>query len=458
MRELVVVLGGRCIGVLRQGHRTQFLYDSEYIGMPDSTPLSLSMPLRAEPWQQNQVMPWLNGLLPDRADVRDRWAAKFGVSAKNPFALVGQMGRDLPGAVQVAAPEEVDDVLAGRGELRAVTERQVGRRLTALRTDTDAWTVQGERWSLGGAQAKFALVERDGHWYEALGAEPTTCIVKPGVTGFLAQSMTEHVTMTAARSLGLRVATTRYMEFDGQPAIVVDRYDRTAQAGKVVRVHQEDLCQATSTPPTKKYETDGGPGVAKISDLLRNRADEDSNWRFAEAVAFNYLIGASDGHAKNYSILLSGSQVRLAPLYDVASSLPYDPTEDDSDLRKTAMAIGGQRRYGQVTARNWERFARRARLDDGRLMDRVTVLARDLPDAVASAIDELPASPAKTQLRHRFLDRLPEGLEYTRGSASGEPTTSADPPSPDRAIRVRAHQRSGRPVREFYRSLPTRRE
>lgn len=457
-RHLVVLLSGREIGTLSQDHRTRFQYDPAHL-RPAATPLSLSMPLRQEPWPQAQVLPWLNGLLPDRSAVRDRWATRFHVSAQNPFGLVAWMGRDLPGAVQIAQESEIDELRAGRGELRPVTEPQIGERLARLRADTDAWTVDGERWSLGGAQAKFALVEHDGQWFEALGTNPTTRIIKPGVIGYAAQGMNEHVSMTAARTLGLRVARTRYLEFDGQPAIVADRFDRRTASGSTIRVHAEDLCQATSTPPSNKYETDGGPGVARISDLLRLRADEDSHWRFVEAVAFNYLIGASDAHAKNYSILLSGNQVRLAPLYDIASSLPYDPASDDSDLHKTAMAIGGERRYGRVTDRDWERFARRAGIDIDRLVGRVEELARDLPDAIATTIETIPAGPERDQLRLRFLDRLPRHLGHPpiRSTGHDEPAGPPAPTEPTGPVRVRAHTRSGRPVAEFRRSLPSQR-
>lgn len=332
------------------------------------------------------------------------------------------MGRDCPGAVQICPEEEVDAVAADRGELRAVAGEQIGQRLESLRRDIDSWTVTGERWSLGGAQAKFALVEHDGRWYEATGAQPTTHILKPGVAGYLSQGLNEHVCMSAARILGLRVATTRYLDFAGQPAVVVARFDRIRRDEGVRRVHQEDCCQALSRPVHKKYEIEGGPSAADISDLLRGRADLTSNWRFVEALAFNYLVGASDAHARNYSLLLDGNQVRLAPLYDVASALPYDPRTDDSDLHTTAMAIGGERRFGAVTRRNWERLARRTAVDADRLLARVDELATDLPDALAAALDSVPPSPQRDDLRSRILDRVSAHLETAlRGLHRADP-------------------------------------
>lgn len=411
IRRLAVLLAGEPVGWLSQDRRTQFSYNADYAERTAPTPISLSMPPRPGAYPQAQTIPWLEGLLPDRLEVRQRWGREFGVSARNPFALVAEMGRDCPGAVQICPEDAVDEVAADRGELRSVTDEQVGRRLESLRRDIDSWTVTGERWSLGGAQAKFALVERDGRWFEAIGAQPTTHIVKPGVAGYQSQGLNEHVCMNAARILGLRVATTRYLEFAGQPAVVVTRFDRIRRDVGVQRIHQEDFCQALSRPARKKYEIEGGPSAADITDLLRGRADTTSNWRFVEALAFNYLLGASDAHARNYSLLLDGNQVRLAPLYDVASALPYDPRTDDSDLHTTAMAIGGECRFGAVTRRNWERLARRTGVEIDRLLARVGELASDLPDALATTLESVPPSEQRDDLRRRLLDRVSTHLE-----------------------------------------------
>jgi serine/threonine-protein kinase HipA len=406
-----VLIGGIRAGTLEQGRRTEFVYDGVYLQRQAPTPVSLSMPVRGQrEWPQAKVLPWLDGLLPDSRDVRGRWAERLGVSANNPFALLAEMGRDCPGAVQICEEGEVDDVARAEGGLRELSEADVAERLAALSADANSWTVPGERWSLGGAQAKFALARYDGRWCEATGSTATTHIIKPGVAGFAGQALNEHLCMSAARILGIAVAETSYMEFDGRPAIVVSRYDRIGKDDTVRRIHQEDLCQALSFPPRKKYETDGGPGAAMISDLLRAHADDSSRWRFVEAVAFNYLIGASDAHAKNYSVLLSGNQVRLAPLYDVASSLPYDPTGDDSDLRKTAMAIAGQRNFGRVDSNNWHKFALRSGVDPGRLLDRVLELSERIPDAVATAAAGLPAVAVRQPLVQRLGDRLSRHL------------------------------------------------
>ena len=403
-RVLTVLIRGAVAGSLVQDPQLAFTYDADYLANPSATPLSVSMPLATGTYRQASALPWIEGLLPDSQDVRDRWGTQFRVSARNPFALLAHMGKEAPGAVQLCPPDEVEETLAQAGSLKPVTEAEIGRRLARLADNPSNWTVEGERWSLGGAQSKFALTRIGRAWHEASGAQPTTHIIKPGIGRFRSQSLNEHLIMTTAAGLGLRAARTEYQEFGGRSAIIVTRYDRIGGDDGIARVHQEDLCQALSVPPRKKYEADGGPGAARINDLLRAVADETSRWRFNEALAYNYLIGGSDAHAKNYSLLLAGHQVRLAPLYDLASSLPYDPTDDDSDLTKLAMAIGGERRFGRVTDSHWAKLAARAGIDPQRLVDRVHELARQIPDQLSDAAVTTPSTDR--EIGAHLLDRV----------------------------------------------------
>lgn len=403
-KVLDAYLNGRLAGTFTQDPQVLFSYDPDYLADPLATPLSVSMPLTDATYRQSATLPWLDGLLPDSQDVRDRWAQQFDVSATNGFALLSHMGLDTPGAVQLVPS---GTPLRQGGHLEPLDERALGVRLRALRSEPHGWTATGERWSLGGAQSKFALRWRD-DWYEAIGDEPTTHIIKPGVSGFRGQGLNEHLTMTAARALGLPAADTRYQEFDGEPAIIIDRYDRIESDGTILRAHQEDMCMALSVPRGKKYEDDGGPGASELLDLLRG-VDDRSVTRFLDALAFNYLIGASDAHAKNYSLLLRGPRVTLAPLYDIASSLPYDAAPG-SALRKLAMAIGGEKRFGMVGQEDWARLARRAGTEPEKLWNRVRELATKLPDALSTAIAATPA--AKTNdLPARYLDRLADYLD-----------------------------------------------
>ncbi|MEV4406636.1 HipA domain-containing protein [Actinoplanes sp. NPDC049598] len=147
------------------------------------------------------------------------------------------------------------------------------------------------------------------------------------MTGYDDHDLNEHLCLRAAGILGLRVAVSRAISFEGERAVVVDRYDRFPRGdGTITRLHQEDMCQALGLPPSAKYQSEGGPTPEQIITLIRGavrpvvvaEAEVD---RFVDAVALNWLLGGTDAHAKNYSLLLMPGQVRLAPLYDVASSL-----------------------------------------------------------------------------------------------------------------------------------------
>jgi len=204
--------------------------------------------------------------------------------------------------------------------------------------------------------------------------------------------------------VGLRAAKTEYRTFDGEPALVVTRFDRRrARDGSVVRVHQEDMCQALAFYPRKKYEASGGPSAADIARLLRdNSTDGEADvWEFAQALVFNYLIGAPDAHAKNYSILHAPGLTRITPLYDVASALPYDAA-GDSEINQAAMSIGGRRVFGTVHGRHWDRLAKGLGMDTDRLRDEV----RRQADAIPTAFFHELAGFRATELSDRLMPRL----------------------------------------------------
>jgi len=387
-RHLAVLLYGRHVADLEQTGGGQ--HHLHYRTDPGDTPLSIAMPLAGRSFRHQIVDPFLEGLLPERPAARDAMARQFGVSARNPFALLANMGLDCAGAVQFCAPDDVPDVLNHVGELTPLSDTDIATRLSRLRADPGSnWLAPREHWSLAGAQAKFALRHEGTAWYEATGAEPTTHILKPGVDGFRLQALNEHISLQTARRVGLSAAASRFEHFENEPALVVERYDRRRDAtGALLRIHQENLCQATSTRPGDKYESSGGPQAVTVVELLRRHsrlADRQRNIEaFVAALALNILMRAPDAHAKNFSILLLGSTVRTAPLYDVASGAPYDSTTA-SGLRESAMAVGGRRAFTDITMRRWRVFARDAGLDPDAVIGQVGDLARRIPDALADA-------------------------------------------------------------------------
>jgi serine/threonine-protein kinase HipA len=404
--SLVVVLGDTVAGTVTRIARgaLRFDYADDYRQRPDATPLSLSMPTQVRSHPDHVITPWLWGLLPDNDAVLARWARQFQVSAASPFSLLAtQIGEDCAGAVRFAPPDQVDRVLTRPGSVTWLTEDEVATRLRDLKEDSTAWLGRSftGQFSLAGAQAKTALLFRDGRWGVPSGATATTHILKPAVSGFDDHDLNEHLCLDAARRVGLLAVRTRVGRFGDETAIVVDRYDRADKAGDTLRVHQEDLCQALGLPPSKKYENQDGPGPAQIAALLRRvmppREADLAVSRFADALIWNWLIGGTDAHAKNYSLLLADKQVRLAPMYDVASALPYGTHEKKLRL---AMKIGGD--YRVFPERNtWPGAAKDLGLKADALVARVRELTAAAPEAFAEsaraadikALDrELPAT------------------------------------------------------------------
>jgi serine/threonine-protein kinase HipA len=409
--SLVVLLDDTIAGTVTRIARgaLRFDYADEYRQQSDATPLSLSMPVQVRSHPDHVITPWLWGLLPDNDAVLARWGRQFQVSASSPFSLLATpIGEDCAGAVHFAPSDEVDHVLTRAGDVTWLTEEEVATRLRDLKEDSTAWLGRSftGQFSLAGAQAKTALLLRKRRWGVPHGATPTTHILKPAVSGFDDHDLNEHLSLDAARRVDLLAVRTRVGRFADETAIVVDRYDRVDKAGDLVRVHQEDLCQALGLPPSKKYQNEGGPGPAQIAALLRRvMAPRDADLavaRFADALIWNWLIGGTDAHAKNYSLLLAGKQVRLAPMYDVASALPYGMHEKKLRL---AMKIGGD--YRVFPDRNtWPRAAKELGLKTDAVVDRVRELASAAPQAFADAASTPDITELDRPLPGRLVDLI----------------------------------------------------
>lgn len=371
----------------------------------------MSMPVSNRTFGEPVVRPYLMGLLPDDPAVRRDLGRRLGVSGENPFALLGHVGLDCPGAVQVC--DESLSSPSARGEgLVEVSHAEIAARLSEGRTSAGMrWEAEREHWSLGGQQSKFALRREGDRWFSCEGAAATTHILKPGIPDLRLEALNEFLCLRLARACGIPAARVEYAVFDGEPAIVVERYDRMRDStGGVARLHQEDFCQALGVLPQSKYPEDGGPSAGDVIGLLRRTgAPAASNLAaFMKMLFFNYLIGAPDAHAKNYSLLLDRDAAYLAPLYDVASALPYARRWEDVRL---AMGIAGENRVARLSARRLGRFARANGMEgyglgpdalSGMLAD----LARRVPPALADVLGASSHIPGVDELGERLLPRV----------------------------------------------------
>jgi serine/threonine-protein kinase HipA len=415
--ELVALLDGKEAGRVHNDARGRltFVYSDEWRLAADAYPLSLSMPLAAKEHGRSAVEAYLWGLLPDNEQVLARWAAKFQVSARNVFALISHVGEDCAGAVQFVTPDRLDTMRRGtEDKVEWLAAPDIAKRLQTLRRDHAAWRLPRDlgQFSLAGAQPKTALLLQNNRWGIPSGRVPTTHILKPPTGNFDGHAENEHICLGLARSLGLPAAQSEVTRFGEEIAIVIERYDRQYRGNNILRVHQEDVCQALSIMPTRKYQNEGGPSPINIIELLRTystdrQTDVDT---FAAALGFNWLIAGTDAHAKNFSLLLSGPHVRLAPLYDVASIVPYD----EFDLRKVkfAMKVGGEYKLSEIGLRQWQKFAREARINADKLVERLIAMSGQLPDeanaAQARARQQGLAEPIVERLVTQLIERAGE--------------------------------------------------
>jgi serine/threonine-protein kinase HipA len=360
-QTLSVFLRGRPVGSLeRTGpSRYRFAYSVNGIEGDRNDPmarLSASLPLREERFKPSESAPFFEGLLPEGA-VRATVAGKLGLSEGNGFGMLAALGADCAGAVMVLPTDQPPGPAAGPP--RPLSERQVGELLRDLPRDPLGVDVDpgGVRLSLGGVQDKLILVRLPGgEFAQPLGGMPSNCLLKPEHERFEGLAVNEAFCMKVAAAAGNVVATTELLEFDGIRCLYSGRFDRTVDAdGATVRLHQEDMCQALGLLPTQKYEAEGGPSVASVIALLRRQPSPrialDVN-AFVRAVLTCFLLGNSDAHGKNFSLLYDpATGVRLAPLYDVVSTAVYDGL-----TTRLAMAIGDEDDPAQVDLLSWERL------------------------------------------------------------------------------------------------------
>ena len=361
-RALDVWMNGERVGQWTVHHgEHRFAYADAWLLSPLARPLSLSMPLRPsrEPYRTDVVQPFFDNLLPDSDEIRRRMMNRFGAASTSPFDLLEEVGRDCVGAVQLLRPDATaPDVHRIRG--RKLSPAEIGNILARVRTPTlGAQDADDFRISLAGAQEKTALLWHDNAWWAPEGTTPTTHIFKlpipasahPGVD--LSNSVeNEWLCARLLRGYGIPCASSDLMSFGDQRVLVVTRFDRkVASSGEwILRLPQEDFCQVTKTPPGKKYERDGGPGIPRILEVLlgSTQAQED-RLDFLKTQFLFWLLCAIDGHAKNFSVFIEAAgRFRLTPRYDVISAYPFLGRKQHqlSPHRvKMAMAVIGKNRH-----------------------------------------------------------------------------------------------------------------
>ena len=381
MKTLCIWMNGQRVGAWheRDGiHR--LIYDDSWMDSPRGRSLSLSLPLGARELQGEAVVNYFDNLLPDSAQIRQRMRRRYQTATADVLDLLEAIGRDCVGAVQLlpegAEPSGWDTIAS-----QPLSDRDIAQLIDGVTSDepldqTEARPLANApfRVSIAGAQEKTALLKQDGRWCAPVGATPTTHILKLPL-GLIGGSRRINASDSVANewlcsrilhALGLPVANATMETFEGRQVLVVERFDRQWDAsGKwIARIPQEDFCQALKLPPDKKYEQDGGPGIARCVRVLQQSSNpRDISIFLLTQLAF-HLLAATDGHAKNFSIFLNaGDAYEMTPLYDVISVWPYvgtGPGRMRYREASLAMALRSKNVHYKlytVQARHWQALA-----------------------------------------------------------------------------------------------------
>jgi serine/threonine-protein kinase HipA len=404
-RRLSVFLNNRLVGSLARepSGAIDFRYDPEWLNRPSNLPVSLSLPLREERYIGAPVSNLFDNLLPDNGVLRRQIAERVGAEGVDAYSLLAALGRDCVGALQFL-PEDAEPQITGGIGGHLVDDEEIARILgnlarnpLGLRQDDDF------RLSIAGAQEKTAFLRWQDQWLRPTGATPTTHIFKPQIGQLpngldLSNSVeNEYLCLTLTAAFGLPTAKVDIATFGEKRVLIVERFDRLwTRDRRLIRVPQEDCCQALSVPWTQKYESEGGPGIPAILKLLQGSdtpAEDQRN--FLKANIVFWLLGATDGHAKNFSLFLSpGGGYRLTPLYDVISAEPSKAAHKIRDNQmKLAMAVGDSRHYviKRVAPRHFIESAVKGGMGRKAAIKVVDELCGEAPAALHRVMANLPA-------------------------------------------------------------------
>lgn len=404
---LRVLLNNRLVGHLEKepSGAIYFRYDESWLSRDNATPVSLSLPLREDAYKGERVVSVFENLLPDSEILRRRVAEKVGAKGTDAYSLLSQIGRDCVGALQfvnqgdeaVHAPSGITGQIIGDEDIEKLLNNLVR---APLGLDRD----QDFRISVAGAQEKTALLRHKGKWLKPHGTTPTTHILKPQIGTLpngidLSNSVeNEYYCLKLMAAFGLQVNAAEIKMFGRTKTLVIERFDRQwTRAGRLLRVPQEDCCQALSCPPGRKYQTEGGPGMVDILKLLSAAdAPAEDQKAFLKSQILYWLMGATDGHAKNASLFLGpGGRFKLTPFYDVLTAQPsLDDRQIERKQMKLAMSVGEKRHYriDEIKGRHFIQTAERAGLPGSLAIGALEEVARAAESAMQKVERELPSN------------------------------------------------------------------
>ncbi|EKY4113582.1 TPA: type II toxin-antitoxin system HipA family toxin [Pseudomonas aeruginosa] len=393
-----------------EGGHLQFAYSQAWLDDPKAVPLSVSLPLRPEPFMEKACRPFFAGLLPEGA-IRKALAQQLRVSEGNDFAVLESIGGECAGAVSLAAMGDVaEPIPVPEPAVRWLSEAELEKVISDLPMRPMLAGEDGIRLSLAGAQNKLPVVLEHGKIGVPENGHPSTHILKPAISSLEGSVINEAFCLDLAAACGIRAAKVQMGRAGEAEYLLVERYDREIlENGQVRRLHQEDFCQAMGVSSELKYQNEGGPGLRACFDLVRKHTRPSAIHLLAllNYVSFSVMVGNNDAHGKNYSLLQTSRDPVLAPLYDVLCTSVYERLSD-----KMAMKIGSKYKFTEVQDRHWATFVSDAGLSFAN--------ARKIVIALADRIDveaaKLAAQPpyAGNDLIERIMLKIGRNTRLVR--------------------------------------------
>jgi serine/threonine-protein kinase HipA len=425
-KQLRVYLNSRPLGYLEYKDRQSlsFFYLPEWIKRDNSFPISRSLPLREEPYSGDKVYAYFDNLLPDGISIRQRMAARMRAASDQVFDLLAVFGRDCVGALQFLSEDLAKPVLENAVG-HPVSDVEIANKLKNLRASPLAASEEDDfRLSIAGAQEKTAFLFYENMWQVPIGATPTTHIFKPQIgelkpgLSFSDSVENEWLCAQIVKAFGLPVANCEITNFEDVKVLVVERFDRAWVGDWLIRIPQEDMCQALSIPNFEKYESDGGPNIKTIMELLlESKQPEIDRLNFLKTQVIFFLLAAIDGHAKNFSIHWSIDGFQMAPLYDILSAHHMVSTgKFQFEKLKMAMTIGDNRHYKvkEIYRRHFIQTAKACRVDTDQMdyiIDEIIVALPNVIDSVRTALpSDFPMDIAESIFSG--MNRLSNSLKF----------------------------------------------
>ena len=405
--SLLVRIDNAIVGRLWLDDRKRFCfqYDKGWLEL-SNVPLSLSLPLRSDPYLDDESHPFFANLLPEDK-IREIIVRNLGVSLNNDFGLLERIGGDCAGAVSLYP--ETENPKERQSSYRQLSPDELAAIIKELPRQPLLAGKTGIRLSLAGAQKKLPLFYNEEHFYLGYDALPSNYIIKPAIEELDGTVENEAFCMALAKEVGLDVPQSFIYQYEDTRVFVVKRYDRITTSDGTRRLHQEDFCQALGILPEFKYESEGGPSLADCFNLLRKSSIKSGkdvlsllNW-----VIFTYLIGNSDAHGKNISLLLLPEGPILAPFYDLFSTRIYVHYGLAKGL---AMKIGGESDTDAIRKKQWELFAEEVGIKPKLVLARITDLAKKIESARLELFKGAFA-PYKCDALYRLIEFIGEQTE-----------------------------------------------